>query len=129
MQSLLNGIQALYPPGFRNIDSFQLTTHVALFLEVITGVEKLPLFALLGAFVLDLLIDCAEVANLMWSRTVARQREFALRAALGAGRWRLTRQTLAEGLVLSAVGGAVGFALAHWALPLLLRFAPENLPR
>ena len=129
MQSLLSGIQALYPPVLRNLDSFQLSTHAAPFREVITGGVKQPLLVLLGAVVLVLLIGCADVANLMLSRTVARQREFALRAALGAGRWRLTRQTLAEGLVLSAAGGAVGFMLAYWALPLLLRFAPESLPR
>ena len=129
MQSLLSGIQALYPPELRNLDSFQLSTHVAPFREVITGGVKQPLLVLLGAVVLVLLIGCADVANLMLSRTVARQREFALRTALGAGRWRLTRQTLAEGLVLSAAGGAMGFLLAYWALPLLLRFAPESLPR
>ena len=129
MQSLLSGIQALYPPVLRNLDSFQLSTRVAPFREVITGGVKQPLLVLLGAVVLVLLIGCADVANLMLSRTVARQREFALRAALGAGRWRLTRQTLAEGLVLSAAGGAVGFLLAYWALPLLVRFAPESLPR
>ncbi len=87
------------------------------------------LLLLLAAVGIVLLIGCADVANLMFSRMVGRQREFALRAALGAGSWRLARQTITEGLVLSAAGGAIGFCLAFWALPLLIRFAPESLPR
>jgi putative ABC transport system permease protein len=65
----------------------------------------------------------------MFSRMVDRQREFALRTALGAGSLRLARQTITEGLILSATGGLLGFSLAFWALPLLLRFAPDTLPR
>jgi hypothetical protein len=76
-----------------------------------------------------LLIGCADVANLIFSRMVGRQRELALRTALGAGRWRLSRQTLIEGLALSVTGGALGFCLAFWILPLLVRSAPDNLPR
>jgi putative ABC transport system permease protein len=84
---------------------------------------------LLAAVGSVLLIGCADVANLMFSRMVGREREFALRTALGARRWRLARQTITEGLVLSVAGGALGFCLAFWTLPLLLRFAPDNLPR
>jgi predicted lysophospholipase L1 biosynthesis ABC-type transport system permease subunit len=76
-----------------------------------------------------LLIGCADVANLMYNRMMGRQREFAFRTALGAGRWRLARQTITEGLVLSVTGGAIGSCLAFWTLPLLIRFAPDNLPR
>jgi predicted permease len=65
----------------------------------------------------------------MFSRMVGRQREFALRTALGAGTSRLVRQAITEGLVLSVTGGTIGFCLAFWALPLLVRFAPDNLPR
>jgi len=86
----------------------------------------LLLFAAVG---IVLLIGCADVANLMFSRMVGRQREFALRTALGVGRWRLARQTLIEGLVLSVTGGALGLCLAFWTLPLLVRFAPDNFPR
>jgi putative ABC transport system permease protein len=75
-----------------------------------------------------LLIGCADVANLMFSRMVGRQHEFALRVALGAGKWRLARQTITEGLVLSIAGGILGACLAFWALPFLLRLAPEDLP-
>jgi putative ABC transport system permease protein len=129
MRSLLNGLQALYPPELRNLESFQLSIHVAPFRDVITGAVKQPLLILWGAVVLVLLIGCADVANLMLSRTVTRQREFAVRVALGAGPGRLMRQMFAEGLVLAAAGGAAGFLLAFWALPLLLRFAPDSLPR
>src|SRR5260370_42456301 len=99
------------------------------FSEEVRGNVRQPLLVLLAAVIVVLLIGCADVANLMFSRMVSRQREFALRAALGAGTWRLARQTIMEGLVLSIAGGAAGFALAFWALPVLLHFAPDNLPR
>ena len=88
-----------------------------------------PLLLLLAAVGVVLLIGCADVANLMFSRMVGRQREFALRTALGAGGWRLARQMITEGLVLSFAGGAAGLCIAFWTLPLLIRFAPDNLPR
>ncbi len=83
---------------------------------------------LLAAVLVVLLIGCADVANLMFSRMAGRQREFALRAALGAGNWRLVRQTLTEGLILSVAGGALGLCLAFVTLPILLRIAPQDLP-
>lgn len=73
------------------------------FREEVTGNVQRPLLLLLAAVGVVLLIGCADVANLMFSRMVGGQREFALRAALGAGRWRLTRQMITEGLVLSLV--------------------------
>jgi predicted permease len=84
---------------------------------------------LLASVGILLLIGCADIANLMFSRMVARQREFAVRAALGAGIWRLARQTITEGLILSLIGGVLGFGITFLALPLLLHFAPDNLPR
>ena len=87
------------------------------------------ILALMGAVIFLLLIACANVANLMLVRASSRQRELAVRAALGAGWWQLVRQTLAEALVLAAVGTAIGVGLAYLGIRQLLSIAPENLPR
>lgn len=87
------------------------------------------ILALMGAVIFLLLIACANVANLMLVRASSRQRELAVRAALGAGWWQLVRQTLAEALVLAAIGTAIGVGLAYLGISQLLAIAPENLPR
>jgi len=87
------------------------------------------ILALMGAVIFLLLIACANVANLMLVRASSRERELAVRAALGAGWWQLVRQTLAEAIVLAAVGTAAGVGLAYLGIRQLLAIAPENLPR
>ena len=87
------------------------------------------LVALMGAVIFVLLIACANVANLLLVRASARERELAVRAALGGSRWRLVRQLAAESLVLAAIGGAVGLWLAQLGLDALIQLAPEALPR
>jgi putative ABC transport system permease protein len=87
------------------------------------------LYLLMGAVSLILLIACVNLANLLLARNSARQRELAVRAALGAGRGGLVRQLLAETLFLSLIGGAVGFACADVGLRVLAKVHPENLPQ
>jgi predicted permease len=87
------------------------------------------LYLLMGAVSLILLIACVNLANLLLARNSTRQRELAVRAALGAGRGGLVRQLLAETLLLSLIGGAVGFACAEIGLRALARMRPENLPQ
>jgi putative ABC transport system permease protein len=87
------------------------------------------ILALMGAVIFLLLIGCANVANLMLVRTSLRERELAVRAALGARWWPLVRQTLAEAIVIAVVGTAAGVTLAKLGIHQLLVIAPANLPR
>jgi putative ABC transport system permease protein len=87
------------------------------------------ILALMGAVIFLLLIACANVANLLLVRASLRGQELAMRAALGAGRWRVVRQMLAEALLLTAIGALVGVALAWLGIQQLIAIAPANLPR
>jgi putative ABC transport system permease protein len=100
------------------------TLHERLVREV-----KPSLIALLGAVGFVLLIACANVANLLLARSAARQKEIAIRAAMGASRTRVLRQMLTESILLSTIGGIAGLLLSIWLTDLLISIIPEGAPR
>ena len=115
------------PPGFNRTD---FTPDVVPLKEVLIGDARRPLFIFAGALVFVLLIACANVANLLLMRVTSRDREIAVRGALGAGRWRLVCQLLTETLALTAIGAAIGIPLAIAAVRVLIAVAPAGtIPR
>lgn len=96
------------------------------FTDYVAGDSKLAMLVLLGAVGFVLLIACANIAGLMLARTTSRSREIAVRAAIGAGRWQLIRQTLAESFVLSAAGALFGFAFASLGMRVMIAIAPKG---
>lgn len=123
LHTLNLALQKEYPESNAN-----LTANTTPLPELLTGNVRQPLLVLSGAAALVLLIACANLANLLLIRGNQRQRELAVRSALGAGRRRIVRSVLAEALVIALVGGVLGVALAAVAVPLLLASAPNLMP-
>ena len=124
MDLIARGLAEKYPDDNKNVAA----TLVEPEMERLAGRSRKPLWILLGAVTLVLLIGCANVANLLLARSTERAREFALRTALGASRAALLRQLLAESVLLGLLGAGGGILLAEAGLRLVLPLAGEDLP-
>jgi putative ABC transport system permease protein len=125
-QQELNAIAARIP---RDPGDDPIALRGVPYLDAIIGPVRPVLYSLFTALALVLLIACTNVSNLLIARCLARQHEFAVRASLGAGRWRLIRQLLAEGMVLSVLGCLAGVLLAEWAMFAVKKLPEGTIPR
>jgi predicted permease len=127
-QADLNRIMATLAETYPQVNRGHGSKVIQLKERLVGDVEPvlLMLFAAVG---LVLLISCVNVSNLMLARATGRTREFAIRAALGAGRWRLLRQSLVESTMLALVGGAAGLFIAAWGTTAAIKALPTALPR
>ena len=124
MNTIAKRLEQQYPDADAKVGAIVVPMQ-----DWITGSLRLPLLTLLGGVAFVLLIACANVANLLLVRGVAREGELAVRTALGAGRGRLIRQLVTESMVLSLIGGGAGFLLAIVGTRFLVAGAPPSIPR
>jgi len=124
MEGIASRLEESFPNSNRNwkVQVFSLDDRIL-------GTTRRAVLILFGAVGLVLLITCANIANLLLARGVARQQEFAIRVALGCRKGRIIRQLLMENLILALLAGSVGVLFASWGLELLMVLAPEDIPR
>jgi predicted permease len=124
MRTIADNLSRQYPESNKDFTITVLPLKI-----YVAGTARQALLLLLGAIGVVLLLMCANVANLLLSRAEARRREMAMRQALGASRMRLVTQTLTESIVLALGGAAAGLAIAYYGMRVLVRLAPQSLPR
>ena len=124
MDRVMQNLAAAYPVENRGVGAVVLPLK-----DRLVGDIAPILWMLLGAVAFGLLIACVNVSNLLLARSTGRAREFAVRPALGAGRWRLVRQVLTESTVLALAGGGLGFLVAAWGTIAAIAALPNALPR
>jgi len=128
LASIVKPLAERYPPVLSKMAA-SLSIPMWPFMDEIVGQSRRMILVLMGAVAIVLLIGCADVANLMLTRAGSRQRELAVRSALGASPARVVRQLLTEGFVLAFLGGAAGLLLAWWIMRAMLALAGDTLPR
>jgi putative ABC transport system permease protein len=124
MSAIMGQLQQQYP----ETNAAKGANVIPLHKQLVGDVEPY-LYVLFGAVGFVLLIACANVANLLLARTSARQKEVAIRTALGASRLRLVRQLLTESIMLAVMGGGLGLLIAYWGIDLLIALSPSDVPR
>ena len=127
LDSVVRGLGAQHPDYYPASRRFSLS--VTPLLDQVVGDVRPALLVLLGAVGCVLLIACANVANLLLARAAAREKEIAIRTAIGASRSRLVRQLLTESVLLATGGGASGLLIAFWGLDVLRWLSPRSIPR